>query len=439
MLSCKTSAFYCTKRKLYDKILGITGLGDTDMIYPRWQINTIKQALTARRVVIVSGPRQCGKTTLVRQIISDEIAYRTLDDEARLKVAKEDPLGFLKHDHGTIIIDEVQKAPFLISAIKMIVDINPTPGQFLLTGSADIQKHPEVTESLAGRVKHIRLRPFSQGELAQKPPTFLERAFARDFPLQILNIDKEAVIKRAFIGGYPEVTLTQDPKLRKDWLHDYAETMLKRDLKDIANIRRKDSMRQLLRTFITWSSKFMDLSGIGGKLQLNRQTLNTYLNVLESLYLLERVPAWTETDYQLVGQRDKIFATDTGLMAALLDWRLEEVLLDSDRSGKIIETLVYNELAALVSIGRENQLYHYRDRHNREVDFIVKNDRGGILGIEVKAGSRVSPHDDTRHLRFFQEKIAKNELFTGIVLYTGEDTLPLGENIFAVPLACLWQ
>jgi predicted AAA+ superfamily ATPase len=409
------------------------------MIYSRWQISSLKQALKNRRVVIVSGPRQCGKTTLVRQIIDDKNSYRTLDDEGYLEVAKADPLGFLKHDHGTLIIDEIQKAPFLIQAIKRVVDDNRAPGQFLVTGSSDIQKHPDVTESLAGRVKHIRLRPLSQGELAEKKPSFLESAFARSFPFQIRGEDKEEVIKRAFIGGYPEVTFIEDPMERKDWLHDYAESLLTRDLRDIVNIRRKDSMRELLNIFAAWSSKLMDLSSIGGKLKLNHQTIASYINYLESLYLFERLPAWTQTDYQRVGQREKIFATDTGLMAALLDWRLEEVLFDADRSGKIVETLIFNELAAQTSLGRENQLYHYRDRHNHEIDFIVKNSRGDILGIEVKAGTGISPKEDARHLQFFRNNIAKGRSFTGVVLYTGKDTLPLGEDIFAVPLACLWQ
>jgi predicted AAA+ superfamily ATPase len=211
------------------------------------------------------------------------------------------------------------------------------------------------------------------------------------------------------------------------------------DLHDIVNIRRKDSMRELLHIFAAWSSKLMDLSGIGGKLELNHQTLKSYINYLESLYLFERLPAWTQTDYQRVGQREKIFATDTGLMAALLDWRLEEVLLDADRSGKIVETLVFNELSAQTSLNREYQLYHYRDRNNHEIDFLVKNSSGHILGIEVKAGSRISLKEYARHLEFFRNNLAKENSFTGIVLYTGKDTLPLGENIFAVPLAFMWQ
>ena len=274
------------------------------MIYSRWQIDSLKKALKNRRVVIVSGSRQCGKTTLVRQIIDERNVYRTLDDEGQLKAAKIDPMGFLKHDQGTLILDEIQKAPFLISAIKRVVDDNNAPGQFLVTGSSDIQKHPEVKESLAGRVKHIRLRPLSQGELAQKPPSFLENAFAGNFPFQIKGEDKEKVIKRAFIGGYPEVTFIKDPGERKDWLRDYAESLLTQDLRDIVNIRRKDNMRELLSIFAAWSSKLMDLSAIGGKLELNGQTLKSYINYLEALYLFERLPAWTQTDYQRVGQRE---------------------------------------------------------------------------------------------------------------------------------------
>jgi len=278
----------------------------------------------------------------------------------------------------------------------------------------------------------------SQAEIAEKQPSFLPNAFAANFPLQIKGYDKEAVIEKAFIGGYPDVVLMNNPRERQDWLLDYTETLLSRDLRDIANIRRKDSLRALMTAFAAWSSKLMYLSGIGGKLKLNRQTLNTYANVLESLYLFERVPAWTETDYQRVELRDKTFAADTGLMAALLEWRLDEVLLNADRSGKFVETLVYNELAAQISLGREYRLYHYRDRNSREIDFIVRDSRGAILGIEVKAGSMVSKKEDASHLLFFKKKLAADQPFTGVILYTGENTLPLGDDIYAVPIGILW-
>jgi predicted AAA+ superfamily ATPase len=158
----------------------------------------------------------------------------------------------------------------------------------------------------------------------------------------------------------------------------------------------------------------------------------------DSFYLFERVPAWLRTDYDRVGRRDKLYSTDTGLMANILNWSFDSVFLDPDRSGKIVETLVFNELSAQIGLGYNYSLSQYRDRKGREIDFIVENDRGELLGIEVKAGSMVSS-DDCKHLRWFKDNIALNRIFTGVVLYTGENTLPLGTNIYAVPVAALWS
>jgi predicted AAA+ superfamily ATPase len=406
-------------------------------LYARWQKSSIAKALQNRRVVIVSGARQSGKTTLVKQFSKPENPYRVLDDTAQLRVALEDPRGFVKHKRGTMIIDEIQKAPLLLPAIKLQVDEDNAPGQFLLTGSANIYSLPETTESLAGRVANIHLRPLSIGEILEREPVFLETSFKREWPMQIRGYDKATVIKMAFRGGYPEV-LHLSNQARGTWHKDYVRTLLARDLKDIANIRRKKSMQDLLEILASWSGKFMDISGICGKLPIAKNTLETYSNLLEALYLFERAPAWLRTDYDRVGRRDKLYSTDTGLMANILNWSFDSVFLDPDRSGKIVETLVFNELSVQIGLGYNYSLSQYRDRKGREIDFIVENDKGELLGIEVKSGSMVSS-DDGKHLRWFRDNIALNRIFTGIVLYTGENTLPLETGIYAVPVAALWS
>jgi len=348
----------------------------------------------------------------------------------------EDPLGFVKNSRGTMIIDEVQKAPDLIPSIKMAVDADNRPGRFLITGSADFHNLPTVTESLAGRISKIRLRPLSIGEILGKEPNFFHKAFNQNWPPQIKGYDKQAVVGIAFRGGFPEC-LHLPAKERKAWHLDYANTLLERDLKDIANIRRKASMREILEALAAWSGRFMGAAGLCGRLSITKGIFETYANLLETIYLFERVPAWIATDYARVGKKNKIYATDTGLVASLLNWHLKEVLLDSDRSGKIVETLVFNELMAQVDREYGYSLSQYRDRLGREIDFVVENDRGIILGIEVKAGSAVSK-DDAKHLAWFKKNIVTDKEFIGIVLYTGENILPLGENIRAVPIGALW-
>ena len=406
--------------------------------YPRWQKDLIRKILKVRRVVVVSGPRQSGKTTLVKQVAARNDIFRTLDNDDFLKVALSDPTGFVRHNtKGTMILDEIQKAPLLLSAIKQVVDENNTPGQFLLTGSADMKTLPTISDSLAGRISHIRLRTLTIGELLGKRPSFFERAFKKDWPAQIKGYDKAAVIALAFRGGYPEVVKLPEAA-RERWHTDYAESLLNRDLRDIANIQRQDVMRSLLYVLAAWSGKLMDIAGICGKLSASRRTVESYINALLALHLFERLPPWLRTDYDRVGRREKIFATDTGFMAGLLRWRLDDVLMDTDRSGKIVETIVFNELAAQIDLRDGWRFYHYRDRLNREIDFIVENDQGELLGIEVKAGASFSTND-CRHMVWFKENIVPDRSFTGIVLHSGQDILPLGENMYAVPTAALWD
>ena len=312
------------------------------MLYPRWQKHVIAEALKTRRVLLLSGPRQCGKTTLTRQLVSAATAYRTLDDIALRELAESDPRGFVEHAGKTLIIDEVQRAPGLLSAIKMVVDENTRPGQYLLTGSANIQSLPGVTESLAGRIRKLRLRPLTEGELLQSKPTFLQRAFNLKFSKKTdQTYDRARVLEIALRGGFPEV-IEATPRERKRWHLDYTDALIERDLQDIARIHRHDAIRELLTILAAWSSKYMDVSAIGAGLSIRRTTVESYINALEALYLVERVRPWIKTDYDRVGKHPKLFMTDSGLMASLLAWNKDLIALDADRSGKLVETFIFN-------------------------------------------------------------------------------------------------
>jgi predicted AAA+ superfamily ATPase len=404
-------------------------------VYERWQKDTVKKALKTARVVVISGPRQSGKTTLTKQVFRKNGIFRTLDDTDLLAAAESDPMGFLRHK-GTMIIDEIQKAPLLLPAIKRIVDGDNAPGQFLITGSADLHKLPGVSESLAGRVSNIRLRTFAVGEVLGKKPMFFDRTFAREWPMRIDGCDKKAIVSLAFRGGYPEIVRRKEPD-RRVWFLDYVNSLLERDLKDIANIRRQEAMADLIHVLAAWSSKLMDIAAICAKLSVSRVTLESYINALAATCLFERLGSWIRTDYDRVGRKGKIFATDTGLMANMLNWRMEDVLFDTDKSGKIVETFVFNELAAQLALKMGYKFYHYRDRDKREIDFIIEDDRDVLLGVEVKAGSAVSGND-FRHMLWFKQNIAPDREFMGIVLYSGENVLPFGPDMYAVPIAALW-
>jgi len=407
--------------------------------YKRWRTENVKEALKTRRVVIISGARQTGKTTIAKEIQNKNSVFMPLDKKNILTAALEDPSGFIKNDFGTMIIDEIQKAPELIPEIKYKVDNDKRPGQYLLTGSANITSLPSVKESLAGRVKNIRLRPFTQGEILGKKPTFLRRAFEGNFSKKMESCNKDVVFDLAFRGGYPEAVLLSSQKDRKEWHKDYIDILATRDLMDIANIKRQAALRELIGILTSWSGKFMNLPSICSTLGLSKPTADSYINALEALYLFEKVAPWTKTDYDRVGRSPKTYATDTGLMASLLGWNKREVMLDTDRAGKLAETFVFQELSAQVDLDSAYSLFQYRDRKGREIDFVIEREDGALLGVEAKAGQSVSKEDFAPQI-WFKENIIKGKVpYRGIVLYSGEHTLSFGENMLAVPMAAMWE
>lgn len=409
------------------------------MTVQRWAKILIKSVLKYRRIIILAGSRQCGKTTLCKEFISENTSYATFDDSLILQSAQNDPHEFVKHPIDQLmIIDEVQRLPVLLLAIKKSVDESNHPGQFLLTGSANIQSLPGVTESLAGRVKTIRLRTLSEGEILGKSPLFLERIFSDPrFKHDFKVYNRDAIINLALRGGYPEVISLNNHRLQQSWHKDYLNTLIQRDLKDIINIRRQDAMHELLVILAAWSSKFMDISQICSGLSIQRTTVESYINALEALYLVEKLKPWTKTDYDRVGKHYKIFMTDSGLMTSILNWNRNSKL-DSDKIGKLLETFVFNELSTQIDLSDNlYTLYHYRDREKREIDFIIERDDQSLVGIEVKASSVVSK-DDFKHLTWFKNNLAKENPFSGIVLYTGPYALSFGNNMWAIPISALW-
>ncbi len=406
--------------------------------YVRWQRDTLEKALETRRVLLLRGARQCGKTTLARDLVSQDIAYRTLDDPAVRQIAETDPRGFVKHAEKTLIIDEVQRAPELLSAIKISVDEDTRPGQYLLTGSADMRSSPGVRESLAGRIRKVRLRPLTRGEILGASPDFLDRAFRQDFGRPDRVYDRDAMLDISFGGGFPEAILLGDAE-RKLWHRDYADALLERDLRDLGRIQRRDAMSELVRTLAAWSGRFMDISSIGAGLSVTRSTVETYINALEALYVVERLRPWRRTDYARAGRRPRLFMTDSGLMSSILGWDRRQVRMDADRSGKLVETFMFNEIAAQADAhAGKYDLFHYRDREKREIDFLIEREDSALLGIEIKAGSAIGTKD-FRNLSWFKKNIARERQFTGIVLYSGEIAGSMGDGLWAVPFGTVWN
>jgi hypothetical protein len=403
---------------------------------PRWLEPLVAESLAVRRVVYLSGARQSGKTTLARRLPLSGAERKSLDEALVLESAKADPAGFVaRSSDGPMVVDEIQKAKELLPAIKLAVDADRAPGQYLLTGSSDLRFAVAVRDSLAGRMQTIRLRTLAEAELRSRPPAFLHAAFRGEFPQPALKAGKADLVHAAFRGGYPEPLGFPD-RQRRDWYRGYVDDLLLKDVRDVTEIRRLDALRRVVDFLAARTGKFFSEDELGTVCGLSRPVAQNYLGALEALFLFERVPAWTKTDYAKAGKRPKWYASDPGLPPNLLGWREAEARDDPDRSGKLLETWVHHELAVRADLGGWT-LHHYRDAEKREIDFLVEDGEGALLGVEVKAGSVVRP-DDFRHLSWFRDRLAPGP-FTGIVLHTGPSTARFGNALFAVPMAALFE
>lgn len=400
----------------------------------RWMLKDVASAMTVRRGVNLTGARQVGKSTLTEMLNLPQAKRFTFDDKFVRAAAQSDPYGFVKHGEGQcLVIDEVQKVADVLDGIKMVLDHNNTPGQYLLTGSSNIRFANQVKDSLAGRLRTIRLRSLALGEILGNKPTFLDRAFARDFPSDCPDLDKRSVLHLAFQGGYPE-SREYDPTERRNWYRDYLTDILTKDVSDITEIRKLSVLKNMAMWLLVRSAQFFTMDELASRIQVAKETADNYLKALEALYLFDSVPAWSKSDYDLMLKRPKWFATDSGLMANVLDWDEESVYLDEQRNGHFVETWVYQQLSSIASASGGYAISQYRDTKKREIDFIVERSDGALLGIEVKAGA--ASLSDFKHLKWFAANLARGD-FTGIVLYSGRDVLRFGEGFYAVPLSAL--
>ena len=400
----------------------------------RWQMSRIQSMMQVRRGVNLTGARQVGKSTLADMLEFSSVKRYTFDDSIVRGVATGDPHGFVRHAKGeTVVIDETQKVPDILDAVKMVLDKDPSPGQYLLTGSSNLHFAKAVKDSLAGRLGRIRLRPLAFGEIRGGSPDFLRKAFARDFDSFNENLLKRDIIDLAFRGGYPEIQ-NYSPEDRSNWFETYLDDLLEKDVKDITEIRKLAELRSVAVWLLARTSQFFTVEELSSKAAISKVTALNYMAALKALYIFDSIPSWTKSDYDFIGKREKWIATDSGLVANILGWEEDEVYMDDTRCGKLIETWVYNQLAAMAEAEGGYSISHYRDNRKREIDFMVERKDGALLGVEVKSGQ--ASLDDFKHLKWFAENLAKKP-FTGIVLYSGCQTLRFGEGFYAVPMSAL--
>jgi uncharacterized protein len=397
-------------------------------------------ALSDTPVVLLNGARQTGKSTLVKTITehSHPARYITLDDATVLAAVKQDPAGFIAHLEKSVVIDEVQKAPELFPAIKAAVDRDRKPGRFLLTGSANVLLLPRLSESLAGRMEILSLWPFSQGELEGVHELFVDGLFAAKLRTEPPQRESPASFHTRIInGGYPEAISRAKEDRRRAWFESYITTILQRDIRDLAQIEGLTSLPRLLAIIASRAPALLNFSELSRTLAMPQTTLKRYMTLLETTFLIQHLPAWSGNLGKRLVKTSKLVMSDTGLMAHLLGANKER-LAAGGGIGPLLENLAVMELVKQISwSSTKPAIFHFRTQTGQEVDIVLEDRAGRLVGIEVKASSTVTAQD-FKGLRALAETTGKR-FYRGVVLYTGAESLPFGPGLYAMPINALWR
>jgi uncharacterized protein len=405
-------------------------------MYPRFLETPIREALKDTRVVALAGPRQSGKSTLARSIAGAGATYLSLDEAINFKAASDDPTGFIRRTHGLTVIDEIQRVPELMLAIKLAVDEDPAPGRFLITGSADIRTIPSIQDSLAGRIQVFELLPLSRDEVGGSRSTFLTDVFAGRAP-QGGALEPEELQRLVAIGGFPEAITRTNRARRLDWFEAYAQALIEQDVADIAHLDRHRDMPRLVELLAQHCGEMVNLTQLGAQLSMDRKTVDRHVGVLEQMFLVRRVRPWFRNELKRLAKAPKLHFLDSGLAAAMR--RLEPETLGPDRVslGPIVETFVFSELSKQASWSEDRvSIHHYRDHDGGEIDFILENWGRKVVAIEVKAGATVRPEAFTPMRKLAE--VLKDKFALGVVLYDGRQRLQYGDNLWAAPISSLW-
>jgi uncharacterized protein len=373
-------------------------------------------------VVVVLGARQVGKSTLVEQIARErgDLTLRTFDDQATRTTAEQDPTGFVADLSTPAAIDEVQRVPDVLLAIKQRVDRDPAPGQFLLTGSANILTAPKIADALTGRAEYVRLHPFTQGELRGRRESFIPTLFAATFPqLSGQPIGRTAYAPIIAAGGYPEA-VRRTPGRRVRFFGSYLATIMERDLRSIAALADGANARRLLQAIAAVSASELNFQALSRDLGLANNTLRSYADLLETLFLIKRIPPWSGNLFARAIKAPKAYIADPSLLTYLAGANGRRIETDLPLDGSLFETFAATELRRQADTEDDPvQLYHYRDRDQREVDLIIEHRDGSIIAIEVKAAASINTRD-TRGLNYLRDKLGPRFIARAL-LYTSPE------------------
>lgn len=408
-------------------------------LYPRFLHPRVIEALADSPVVLIHGPRQCGKTTLAQQIgYLEGLTYLSFDDDVQRASAQADPVGYVADLPQRVILDEVQRVPELFTSLKAAVDARRKPGRFILTGSANVLLVPKLSDSLAGRMEILRLHPLSQVELSDKSSDFLSTLFGSTFKSGHSGRRLGRMLaERMTAGGYPAALARATARRRTAWYRDYATTLIQRDGRSLARINELDALPRLLALAAGQTACLVNVSELAAPFQVSRPTIREYVTLLSRIFLLEELPSWHTNRLSRLIKTPKLHVGDTGLACSLLGLDAERLWKDRELFGRILETFIFQELRRQASWHEEIVSFsHFRDKDKVEVDIILEC-AGKLAGVEVKASATVTS-DDFKGLRKLQD-VAQNNFAAGVVLYDGEAVVPFGNRLQAVPISNLWS
>lgn len=401
----------------------------------------IVEGLEDTPVIVLNGARQTGKSTLCRQLVDQEIfsaQITTLDDPTTLAAAQSDPLGFLENLNKQVILDEVQRVPELFLSIKKLVDQDRSGRRFILTGSADVMVFPRVADSLAGRIELHNLWPLSQGEILDRPSSFLKILTSEDRNFRQNTSSWSGLLEAVSAGGYPEALQRKTEARREKWFASYMNAVLQKDIRDLANIEGLTQIPNVLHLIATRVGSTVNMSDIARLSGIKNTTLQRYMALLEHVFLIVKVPAWTPNAEGQFVKSPKIYLNDTGLLCYLRGENADSLLKNRSNAGVFLENFVLMEIMKQLS-WLDNYLtpYHFSVHKGAEVDLVLESRKKNIFGIEIKSTASLK-EQDFKGLKRLAD-LARGKFQKGVVLYTGEQVLPFGKNLLAVPISNLWE
>jgi len=408
-------------------------------VFPRRLTPALHTALRDTPVVCLLGPRQCGKTTLARTLEPD-YTYLSFDDAATLAFAQTDPAGFAAALPPRAIIDEIQRAPSLLRALKLVVDNNRRPGRLVLTGSANLLLLPTLGDSLAGRMEILQLHPLTAGEQALAPGNFLAHLLAGKLKPALAsaaNASGAELARRVVAGGFPEAVL-RPPVRARAWHRAYLRTLIERDVQDIARVRDTAAVSRLVELLALRTAGLLNIASLGNELDLRRETVEHYLAVCERLFLIRRLPPWHRNEAKRLVKTPKAHLLDSGLAATLAGLHASDWTTRRERFGHLLESFAVQQLIAQAGwTDPDLRFWHYRDKDQFEVDLVITRGRQ-TWGVEIKASATATPADGQGLLRLAAQ--CGKDWQGGVLLHAGPNAFPLGSaRHLAVPLAWLWE